>query len=274
MDAGRSRPPDPGGEASNRGQESSHENGSLLKGIILNQNQTPGASSTHGLPLSGIISNPNQTPLGASPNGPPLSGIIQNQNQTPPAAGEPSGSSRQPKTGKQQSASVAGSRQPGSMARFSTGCSKTALPRAPRGTKDELLAKLRQMRDEKDAAARAASTGGDKRVAPESEHSDEARVIKRPQKAPPANDFPFKVIVPLSSSRSLAWVDFGHDSAKHLIGSLSRLPGIGVKVAVRAGRMGDPLIVLTMSVSRAKCVMHMSEWNIGVKCIFDGYLAM
>lgn len=145
------------------------------------------------------------------------------------------------------------------MARFSTAGLKDSLPRAPRGTNDEMLAHLRQRRDEKDAAARAALTSGDKRMAPESEQSDEGPVNKRPQTAPPANDFPFKDIVALSPARALVWVDFGPDSAKPLIGSLSKLPGIGVKVAVRAGRMGDPSIVLTMSVNKNDITKALSD---------------
>ncbi|MDI1487184.1 MAG: hypothetical protein OHK93_006452 [Ramalina farinacea] len=108
---------------------------------------------------------------------------------------------------------------------------------------------LRQQRDEKDAAARAALTSGDKRVAPESEQSNEGPVNKRPQTAPPSNEFPFKSIVPISSNRSMVWLNFGSDF-RPLCGSLEGIPGVSVKVAVRAGRMGDPSVVLTMSVNK------------------------
>ena len=265
MDTGRSRPPDPGGEASKRGEESSNQNGPPLSGTIPTQNLHGSPSrgiiqtqDLHGSPSSGIIQNQNQNPsaTGEPTRSQELSGQKQSalqslssiQNPTPSATGASSGPSRQPKTGKQQSASVAGSRQLGSMARFGTGDLKAALPRGLRGTKDEMLATLRQIRDENDAA-RAPLTGSDKRAAPESRQSNEGRVFKRPQTVPPFNDFPFKAILPVSSSRGLAWVNFGTDF-RPLFGSLDKIPGVSVKVAVRAGRMGDPSLVLTMSVNK------------------------
>ena len=53
----------------------------------------------------------------------------------------------------------------------------------------------------------------------------------------------------------------------------SHLDSRQLEVILKAAGTHRPYAVAII-LSRAKCVMHMSEWNMGVKCMIDGYLAM
>ena len=248
MDEGRSGPPDPGGQASQRGEESSkthdrltaivqkpNQTHGLVKGTVQKPNQTHGLvkgtvqkpNQIHGL-LKGTVQKPNQT------TGSPPRGIVQKPNQPPPASA------------------------------FNVGDMGAALPHTPHGTAKEMVAMMRQRQRVKGAAARAASTSiassSEKRAALESAHDDvdEGRASKRPQTPAPAGVSPFKAIKPIPASRSMVWVDFGV-VGKPLFGSPNRIPGVTVKLAVSAGRMGDPSVVLSMSVNKGDLSKPVSD---------------
>ena len=252
MDTGRARPPDPGGEASNRGEES---------------------SIPPGLPPSGSSQTQTPTPLASSPYGPPLSGIIQNPNQPAPSTGA---SPRQPWTGQQQRAS-GGSRQPGQTARFGTEGLNAALPREPRGTVEEMRAEMRRRRAEKDAAALAASTSGNKRAVSELESEDRPR--KRQATGLPRQPTPVSIPKALGA-RCIVWYDYGFSGFQPLFGSLNPMPGISIKVNVMSEPTGEILIIPSMGVNKGNTFRPISiyadetsrfkvVWRLGVKTAND-----
>ena len=282
MDTGRPGCPDPGGQTTQQGEQTSSPNGPLVKGVIQKQNTT-------GPPSSEIIQKENQTspvvsesskpprqsqrkeqfpgevdfsdptvfshdlspqPQTALPHmssdltqsGPLLKGAVQERTQHISNAGGSHGSPRQPQRGKQKASSPARSQQPRSTSAYEVQNMKAALPPAPPDAAKERRPQLRQRMREKNAAPSAPLTG----MAPEYRHDDEdrARVGEPPHAASPASDLP----LPIKPTKSIVWVDCPF--AREPFGSLVGIPGVTVKVTVPPTRMGDPLILLSMGVNK------------------------
>ena len=225
MDTSGAGPPDPGGQPSQHGGQSSKH----LPSPPLNARSQE--MSVQKQPVRQSMSGYQK------PSSSALQSLSSVQNKTSPASG---GASRQSQTGKQEKSSA-----------FDVESITAALPKETKGSYKEKKAQLEQMwRDQQAAQAASKVSSGDKRAAPEPEHNteDEGRLTKRPQTAAPVTGFPFTDIQPFHPTRCIIRVESAVEM-KPLFGSLGTIPGVTIKAAVHAGRMGDPSFVISMAIN-------------------------